>query len=730
MSLITQNRNLRFDVPGCRLSEILAFSAIAALLSTAPWFHGLTGLADQLAAESAVFSVFLILQLFPNKLSPSGFRPAVHPLDQLLVWALLVTGFYTAVSVLPFYSLMTWIRFLSVVAVYAIARTALTHERAQYLVLLGFVLMGLFYSCYGLLQYYGGYFPKDYWYSSSSLASRYVNSGHFAGLLVLPIFAAALLLMLTHKIMARGFYAGALLFLGATLLLTRSRTVWISLAAGGAGLVLLLVRLRVFSKRWFLGMAVFTLAALAGAHAAGLTHTVIRRFSEIWDGHTANFFSIVHRFHFWEGAVQAILARPWGWGLGTFVHIFPRFRVHADRFIVDYAHNETLQLGVDLGIPGLIAVASIFAAYVCISVRFLKQTGVPKETKTGVAGVFMCMLTLVLASQFDFPLRIYATALLTAVLLAYQASLMKEVKTSVPGRLSALFGFRPVWAVLVFLGGLLALQNFLAESALRQGIKFEKIFEWDAAMQQYMKASRLVAWQSDYVEAAARLAEKRAALSFDTERRKNGERQALALYETSTRLHPYWPASFFRAGRLHQTLGNDKAAEMALRRAHQNEPQNALYLSEYAFFCLHHDRVPEAIHLLETLARSRFQEKVQKTAGQILEEVYPYVKETGELERIIPAGWGQTYALGLFLGKQGRWPEGVLEMQKALKEAKAGMELDYFMKHLGLGTAQIYLEQGFYEPAQAIYEEALQHDPTNETYRRKIHEISALRKAG
>src|SRR3989338_4249482 len=156
------------------------FISTIVLLFSVPWFYGLTRSRDQLVAELSIFSFF---------------------------------------------------KFLSVVLFYFLIRSFVDTKKKFHIFLWGIVIFGTVYAVYGLAQYHG-FLPHPYWRGKYELASRYVNGGHFAAFLVFPFLGAASLLAAERSVSAKASLGMMLCLQGWALLLTRSRTIWLSLLVG------------------------------------------------------------------------------------------------------------------------------------------------------------------------------------------------------------------------------------------------------------------------------------------------------------------------------------------------------------------------------------------------------------------------------------------------------------------------------------------------------------------
>jgi O-antigen ligase len=107
--------------------------------------------------------------------------------------------------------------------------------------------------------------------------------------------------------------------------------------------------------------------------------------------------------------MQMIEQRPWlGFGLGTYVNVYPEFASFDTGLTVDHAHNDWGEWTAEGGIPMLLLMLSIAA----VSFRPALRSG----WALGVHAVF-------LHSMIDFPLQIPAIG---AMLYTFLAALCAE----------------------------------------------------------------------------------------------------------------------------------------------------------------------------------------------------------------------------------------------------------------------------------------------------------------
>jgi putative inorganic carbon (HCO3(-)) transporter len=179
-------------------------------------------------------------------------------------------------------------------------------------------------------------------------------------ILILPLALAYALAYPANKIEKAGYFflTG---FMGLILLLTKSRGGYV---AGAAGVIIVLWLLQ--KKRWALFLTGGSILA-----AAILLFTGSSASNEIVTGVTDP-GTMQFRFEVWRIALRMMEDFPFtGIGMGSFndvaVRLYP-FPVVKD----PGAHNVFLQVGVDLGIPGLVTYAGIIGLMFCLGFSTFK----------------------------------------------------------------------------------------------------------------------------------------------------------------------------------------------------------------------------------------------------------------------------------------------------------------------------------------------------------------------
>ncbi|HTP06770.1 MAG TPA: O-antigen ligase family protein, partial [Anaerolineae bacterium] len=113
------------------------------------------------------------------------------------------------------------------------------------------------------------------------------------------------------------------------------------------------------------------------------------------------------RLELWSRAVYAISDFPFtGIGLGTFEKVipvlYPLFSIGPDAAIT-HAHNLWLQVGIDLGLPGLIAYLALFINVFVMLFRVLRHRAAALDW-TLAAGTLGASVALLIHGIFDAPL--------------------------------------------------------------------------------------------------------------------------------------------------------------------------------------------------------------------------------------------------------------------------------------------------------------------------------------
>jgi len=170
--------------------------------------------------------------------------------------------------------------------------------------------------------------------------------------------------------------------------------------------------------RWL--AAGLLLSALAAALLLPMTTLGdrVRQFVQTADGGVAGLERVVG----WRSAAQIVPDFAWsGVGAGAFAEIFPAYAPSGGDLRLSHAHNDYLELLVELGIPGALLTALLMLLYFGLACR---QAG---RSRTRF-GLLVGLCTVSLHALVDFNHQIPSIALLFVVLAALAVIPRSRVK--------------------------------------------------------------------------------------------------------------------------------------------------------------------------------------------------------------------------------------------------------------------------------------------------------------
>jgi O-antigen ligase len=247
----------------------------------------------------------------------------------------------------------------------------------------------------------------------------YVNHNHYAGLMemLVPI---PLVLSLTRlaSTKARNAAAAAAAVMVGTIFLSGSRGGMLAIVAELLILAVLLIKQK-RGIRTAIGLGVF-LAIVVGLLTWVGGGELSRRIATVGPSHSELASDI--RSYINRDGIRMFVKKPvLGWGLGTFPVVYPQFRTFYTNFFVNEAHNDYLQLLVEMGLLGFATMVWFVATLYVQSLRKIKDW----TSDISGAVTLACMLGLsgiLVHSAIDFNLQIPANAALFYVMCTVAAS--------------------------------------------------------------------------------------------------------------------------------------------------------------------------------------------------------------------------------------------------------------------------------------------------------------------
>lgn len=142
--------------------------------------------------------------------------------------------------------------------------------------------------------------------------------------------------------------------------------------------------------------------------------------------------SLEERLKAAHDSLALIAAAPWkGHGGGSYYTVFPSVKGEDRNNRWDHAHNDYVEIAVDLGLPGLAMLAALYLATLWRVTRLLRDSQ-PPAVRGLAGGVAMGMICALLHGLVDFNLQVPANALTLTVLLALAWSVPLRTASAPP----------------------------------------------------------------------------------------------------------------------------------------------------------------------------------------------------------------------------------------------------------------------------------------------------------
>jgi O-antigen ligase len=290
------------------------------------------------------------------------------------------------------------------------------------------IIFGLVLAVFALIQHFT-WEGRLFWFRPMPAAGEgtggpFVNRNHFAGymemLIPIPI---ALALSRALRGEARAFYAFAAAIMGIAQLASLSRGGLVSLAAGLIFLAVLSARRKrsdshsgaksSTSLRPAVLVIALTVAIIAGVVWVGADLDIVRRVANDSLATSAT----MDRQAVWGDTLKMFADHPiLGVGIGAFETVYPKYGRGNGTFVIQFAHNDYIQVLADGGIVG----GMLALWFIIVVFRGFVRGARSRDPFAGAlalgsaAGIFAMLVH----SLFDFNLQLPSNALLFLVLAA------------------------------------------------------------------------------------------------------------------------------------------------------------------------------------------------------------------------------------------------------------------------------------------------------------------------
>ena len=392
-------------MPTIRVHPAMALSIIAPALALALaiWFQGFALLPVCAVLAILLLGLITLLGRPATARSRVGLKPLVLTLALLLLWCAWTTLAGPG-RLLAQYGLLVCAVFVAALFYGLLA----SRGRTWWQLVLPLVLVVLAEALYGGWQFLDGEGPPR---------GLFVQQNTHAGWLLLfklPLTALAVWLWYRRQRQRCLLVLIMLALLDINIAASMSRGVTLAL---GSGLLVLVVGLPSRYRRGLLIPLLLLISAyglvdiwhagqLARRMDSGLAN-VGRLLLDEQDSTPAGIAgdSLQARRLIWQGAWRMWRETPWrGWGLYRFRLIYPRFQADADQSAGQYAHNDYLQLLLEIGIPGLALVLLSMGLIAWRGWRMLRSPGVSESRRVEIAGLLAAMAAICVHSllSYDF----------------------------------------------------------------------------------------------------------------------------------------------------------------------------------------------------------------------------------------------------------------------------------------------------------------------------------------
>ncbi len=337
---------------------------------------------------------------------PEGFLGLISPSTMALHERFSISGAWNSISLCPQSGLYGFAKiFVYLLLFYMASEVSLQRADVKRLFTVLVVFSSLL-SVFAIIQY-NTFNGKIYWFRELTKGGApfgpFVNRNHFAGFvgMVIPIGIA---LSLENRSRDKRML---LLFLS----LVSTLGLFYSLSRGG--IVSFLLTMAVFMVVVTLGLKRGPLWYLMLFLGMLLLYLLYLGISPIIDRFAREGLDLSARMQFWRATIKAIGDFPvFGTGLGTYRYVIPMYYPLRLEGELDYAHNDYLQLTLEMGCVGLFFILVSLAGFVITVFRYIKLG----RLSPLVIGLLCSLLYIFLHSLVEFNLHIPSNSMLFAVI--------------------------------------------------------------------------------------------------------------------------------------------------------------------------------------------------------------------------------------------------------------------------------------------------------------------------
>lgn len=433
------------------------------------------------------------------------------------------------------------------------------------------VVVGFLSALYGIYQWLGG--EAGRWQTGLIPISTFGNQNFLAAYLVMAIPLSLFLCLAEDKKKKNElniFWLVSFLTLTFALLLTKTRGGWVAFALS-LPLFFLLAGKSVLKRREvkISGIAILIAFLLLCLHPST---SPIKRLMATFEKKEKGFKitgTALERLYIWQAGIRTTLAYPlFGCGIEAMRLAYPKYEpkeleiVGGHNVKADRSHNETIDMGVTRGIPGLLI---YFWLWLAIGAMILK---IRKKDKLLSAGLGASLLAYFLQNQFNFSMVSYTTTFWILLGLA-ALILIKEEKVKIQRMpiSNARWLILGIASTFIILGIASIIPIYIADIHFKKAIGAKEAGQFDQAILHSEKALSYHPKEVYYYETLCESLFMKAQNSSGEKQREWAERCFAAAYKALS-ITPTNGFFYNLLGGLHTLLylaGDEKEAELAIR---------------------------------------------------------------------------------------------------------------------------------------------------------------------
>jgi len=353
-----------------------------------------------------LFFIWAFRQMLAGSLNLSN--PAYVPV--VIFAAIVAAQWLFGLSSSPYSTHTEVWKYVAYGMLFLVVDSSFRSRESQRTFLMALSLFGFLVALFAIAQNSAGN-EKIYWLRTTqwkNFFGPYVNRNHYAGLMeMLAPISLAFCFSRRLDFWKKTLFGLFSIVMGTTVFLSGSRGGMAAFSLEILFFAILLAR-SVGWRRTIPGIAIFLLLAVAGLTWLDVNDAVIRMGSL---QHPLGQEVAGARVAILQDGLKMIARHPvLGWGLGAFPDVYPQFRSFYTDLFINEAHNDYLQIFVETGVLGFVAVLAFLFLFYRNGFRGLYERG--QNINPVKLGVLAGCTGLLVHSFTDFNLHIPANAAL------------------------------------------------------------------------------------------------------------------------------------------------------------------------------------------------------------------------------------------------------------------------------------------------------------------------------